>query len=345
MSVSLLRQRIHRHLHTSIRAMSPSNEVDSAIISLLSLDPAKTTFSSHGGVGMSSASTSKISTTTPDGMPKDYFLKTGTGDKARTMFLGEHASLNAMHSVVPSLCPRSYGHGQFQDGSGKSFLVTDFLDLSGGRRTGGDLARRTMSLAQKMAKLHTSPAPVPDGHDQPMFGFAVATCCGDTPQDNTFTRSWADFYATRRLRFILGRCEARNGSHNELAELVEKTAHNVVPRLLRDGHLGGEKGIQAVVVHGDLWSGNAGRGKIMDGGEQEKQGIQDVAYDSSAFYAHNEYELGIMKMFGGFGQSFLEEYHQTCPKTEPVEEYDDRVALYELLVPAASAVQHLLILC
>jgi fructosamine-3-kinase len=58
--------------------------------------------------------------------------------------------------------------------------------------------------------------------------------------------------------------------------------------------------------------------------------VQDVIYDSSACYAHNEYELGIMKMFGGFGSGFLKEYHDICPKSEPVEEYDDRIALYEL---------------
>jgi fructosamine-3-kinase len=34
--------------------------------------------------------------------------------------------------------------------------------------------------------------------------------------------------------------------------------------------------------------------------------------------------------FGGFGPDFLKEYHSICPKTEPVEEYDDRVMLYEM---------------
>lgn len=57
---------------------------------------------------------------------------------------------------------------------------------------------------------------------------------------------------------------------------------------------------------------------------------EDVVYDSSACYAHSEFELGIMKMFGGFGGSFLKEYHQLVPKTEPIDEYEDRVALYEL---------------
>ena len=57
---------------------------------------------------------------------------------------------------------------------------------------------------------------------------------------------------------------------------------------------------------------------------------EDVVFDSSACYGHSEFELGIMKMFGGFGGSFLKEYHKLVPKTEPAEEYEDRVALYEL---------------
>lgn len=158
-----------------------------------------------------------------------------------------------------------------------------------------------------------------------MFGFPVTTCCGDTPQDNSYKRTWADFYANNRLRFILGRSEKRNGSDSELRDLVETTASQIVPRLLGDDHLNDGEGVTPVVVHGDLWSGNASRGSIGDSKE-----VQDVVYDSSACYAHSEYELGIMKMFGGFGGKFLDEYHRICPKTSPVSEYEDRVALYEL---------------
>jgi len=159
-----------------------------------------------------------------------------------------------------------------------------------------------------------------------MFGFPVTTCCGDTPQDNTWTSSWPDFYANNRLRFILRRSEASNGADAELHTLVEKTASAVVPRLLGDGHLGGTQGIRPVPIHGDLWSGNASRGLIGGGDGQP----EDVVYDSSACYAHSEFELGIMRMFGGFGAGFLKEYHELCPKTEPVGEYEDRVRLYEL---------------
>ena len=57
---------------------------------------------------------------------------------------------------------------------------------------------------------------------------------------------------------------------------------------------------------------------------------EEVVFDPSTCYAHSEYELGIMRMFGGFGKAFLKEYHEICPKSEPVGEYDDRVSLYEL---------------
>lgn len=239
-----------------------------------------------------------------------------------TVLQGEHASLNALHNAVPSLCPQSYGHGRFSSQSSTSFLVTDFLALT------SRSASKTSapSLAAKLAKLHTTPAPIPYGYDSPMFGFPVTTCCGDTPQDNSYKTSWADFYANNRLRNILRQAEKSNGSDKELHNLVETTATRVVPRLLGDDHINNGKGITPVVVHGDLWSGNASVGVIGAKGDD----AEEVVYDPSACYAHSEFELGIMKMFGGFGGSFLKEYHQLCPKTEPVDEYEDRVKLYEL---------------
>jgi len=236
---------------------------------------------------------------------------------------GEHASLESLHSVVPLLCPQSFGWGQFSSSSSTYFLVTDFLNLSS-RSLSSSKGDKTIPLAEKLAKLHTTPAPIPEGFSKPVFGFPVTTCCGDTPQDNSFKQSWADFYANNRLRFILRRSELSNGKDAELHKLVERTASVVVPRLLADGHLNNGEGVIPVVVHGDLWSGNASRGSIGDGD------VQDFVYDPSACYAHNEYELGIMQLFGGFGEAFMKQYHQLCPKTEPVDEYEDRVALYEL---------------
>ncbi|KAH7126665.1 Fructosamine/Ketosamine-3-kinase [Dendryphion nanum] len=297
-------------------------KLDPAVVELLELDSDSTTVSSASGGGCSSASTSKIVTKLPDGTERLFFMKTGKGEDAKEMFQGEHASLNALHAAVPSLAPQSFGCGRFSSSSSSYFLVTDYLHLTSRSASKSSAP----SLAAKLAKLHTTPAPIPEGYDRPMFGFPVTTCCGDTPQDNSFKSSWAEFYAENRLRFISRRAEKSNGKDEELHALIESTASRVVPRLLGDEHLNGGKGVTPVVVHGDLWSGNAGVGVIGNiGGKAE-----DVVYDSSACYAHSEYELGIMQMFGGFGGKFLEDYHQLCPKSEPIKEYEDRVKLYEL---------------
>jgi fructosamine-3-kinase len=159
-----------------------------------------------------------------------------------------------------------------------------------------------------------------------MFGFPVPTCCGDTLQDNSFKSSWAEFYAENRLRGVRREGEKKHGRDSELASLVERTVSVVVPRLLRDGHLRTRAGgnVVPVVVHGDLWSGNHGRGTIGMGG------VEEVVFDPSSSYSHAEFEWGIMRMFGGFSGSFEKEYLKLKEKDEPVGEWEDRVMLYEL---------------
>ncbi|MCJ1475988.1 hypothetical protein MMC13_004652 [Lambiella insularis] len=289
--------------------------LDSAIVKVLSLAEGSYKVQSHGSSGFTSSS--KLSANI-DGKTKHFFIKTGPeGD----MFKGEHASLNALHLIVPTICPASLAHGILTDSAGY-FLLTEFMDVTvhHGGSGGSD-----QTLAQKLAKLHSTPAPVPDGYSQPMFGFPVTTFCGSTPQNNEYKSSWAEFYADNRLRGILKLVEANHGNDNELESLLGKIASEVVPKLLGDGHLGGSKGIQPVVVHGDLWSGNQSRGRI-----GESSAVEEVVFDPSSCYAHSEYEIGIMKMFGGFDGAFFDQYHKLLPKTESQDEYADRVDLYQL---------------
>ena len=305
---------------------SKSTALDPAVLRALSplLPPSSTPkLSTHGGSGF--AATYSITAQSPsDSKQKKFFMKTSADAGADVMFAGEYQSLNAIADAVPSLAPRAYGFGKLEDGNGH-FLVTDFLHMGGGF---GRRSSAGKSLAEKLAKLHSTPAPVPQGCDRPMFGFPVTTCCGDTPQDNSFSDDWADFYGRKRLMAILERGEGRNGKDGELRKNVERVVSHVVPRLLGKGHLGGSNGITPVVIHGDLWSGNKGTVtlELEDGAEA----TEEMVFDPSAVYGHSEYELGIMRMFGGFGGSFLREYHKILPKTEPVEEYEDRVNLYEL---------------
>ncbi|VZH88670.1 unnamed protein product [Fusarium fujikuroi] len=204
----------------------PHTKVDPAIVEALGLDPANSAINSHGGSGF--ASTFKI-TSEKDGKPLNYFVKTGTGNEAEVMFRGEHASLNAIADSVPNFCPRSHAHGALTGRPGQYFLATDFLDL-GSSAPGGS----GKTLASKVAQLHTTPAPIPEGYDKPMFGFPAVR---------------------------------NNGADPELEEVVETVASKVVPRLIGDGVV---KNIKPVVIHGDLWSGNHSKGQIAGQGGCEK---------------------------------------------------------------------------
>ncbi|KAJ5216924.1 hypothetical protein N7468_009932 [Penicillium chermesinum] len=285
--------------------------VPEPILRALSLpsDPSKVTLSTSGlGSGFTSTGSIRAQIPTEAGpSERRYFVKTSAdGTAAKEMFEGEYASLNAIADAVPGFCPRALAWGAVDEDAASPrtfFLATEFLDLSGamGRSTGNETSATT--LAARLGKLHSTPAPA-DESGRRRFGFPVPTFCGDTKQENRFRDSWAEFYAEERLMTILRTSETRNGRDAGLRELVEATAQKVVPR------------------------GNADRGKIVGTGREETVG--DVVYDPSAVYGHSEYELGIMHMFGGFGSKFFEQYHRIVPKTEPVEEYEDRIRLYEL---------------
>lgn len=310
--------------------------VPTSILRALNLTDASKASLSTSGLGSGFTSTGAIRATVPsaDGQGEEqrqYFVKTSSDGKAsEEMFRGEYESLNAIAGSVPGFCPRALAWGPLEEGKTRSyFLATEYLDLGVGGRTGA-------SLAQRLGKLHSTPAPPDPGTGKRRFGFPVPTFCGDTKQPNRFHDSWADFYANERLMVILEESERRNGKDGGLREMVEQTAQAVVPALLGDGHLGYDRsgngeGIVPVVIHGDLWSGNADRGRIVGSGRKEdEEEVGEVVYDPSACYGHSEFELGIMKMFGGFGSTFFSAYHRIVPKTEPVEEYEDRVRLYEL---------------
>ncbi|KAE8551902.1 hypothetical protein EYB25_005793 [Talaromyces marneffei] len=316
--------------------MSPVPQSILRALSLPNLDPSKATLSTSG-LGSGFSNTGRITVFLPSNgsseeeeEERQYFVKTSPDGKE--MFEGEFASLNAIADVVPGFCPRALGWGSLEDNKGY-FLVTEFLDLSGRPRSSGT-AKSETGFAQRLGKLHSTPAPSSSSSTGKKYGFPVPTYCGNTRQPNSFHDSWEDFYSNERLLMILKESERKNGSDAGLRDLVTKTAEKVVPRLLGDDHLGYDRngqgeGIYPVVVHGDLWSGNASHGRIVRSSSTENEG-GGLVYDPSACYAHNEYELGIMHMFGGFGKAFFDEYHSIVPRTEPVEEYEDRVKLYEL---------------
>lgn len=296
---------------------------ETALLRALSLNPSTVQISSHGGSGF--AATYKINTG-----EKLIFAKIARSSDAAVQFEGEHTSLNAIHAIVPSLCPRSHAWGQLtQHGGTGAFLATEFVDMNSS--TGPSTSGSGSSLARKLADLHTTRAPLLNGGRG--FGFPCPTYCGDTRQDNSWHLSWANFFANNKLRDILHQGERDQGADSSLHRLVEDVCERVVPRLLGDGHLGGVTGITSALIHGDLWSGNQSTATFPNRTDRPSE---HIVFDPSSFYAHHEYDHGIMTMFGGFDRQFWNEYFAEMErktglkggKTEPVKEYGDRVALY-----------------
>ncbi|KAK6514456.1 hypothetical protein TWF281_004656 [Arthrobotrys megalospora] len=282
---------------------------DEALATALDLDPSQISVSSIGG-GSGFAGTLRVRSG-----DNQFFVKTGAGESSKVMFEGEYESLKAIHTAVPDLCPRPIGHGELQNGG--YFLATEFIELGGG----GFSRRRSSSggntLARQLAKLHSKRA-IPDDK----YGFPVTTCCGSTPQDNTYEDSWVTFFINRRLLPILTASIKSNGPQPDLTKQVTQTipiAKYLLSRLSPPAN-------QPVVVHGDLWSGNQSHGSI----PPRIINPTPVVYDPSGCHAPAEYDHGIMTMFGGFDRDFWKEYETEVPRGEPVEEYEDRVSLYRL---------------
>ena len=113
----------------------------------------------------------------------------------------------------------------------------------------------------------------------------MTTYNGNLPQDNRWTETWEEFYSNGMRRMLDLDAKAR-GESEKLKELEGDFFEKVVPRLLRpleDKTYG--RSVKPVLLHGDLWMGNAG----MEEKEMNEEGTC-ILFDSSAFYGHNECE-------------------------------------------------------
>ncbi|KDQ63293.1 hypothetical protein JAAARDRAFT_29311 [Jaapia argillacea MUCL 33604] len=239
---------------------------------------------------------------------KRYFAKIGRPSETE-QYIGEAESLRAMDIGAPGLAPNVFAfgvsdnHGNDVDYSqgGHPYFLSEYKDI-------GSLTEKAAKALGKRLALDLHGFKSMEG-----FGFGVPTYCGATRQENGWFPSWEECFDS----LIGGLFEGlrRKGRYAELCAKGEKVRERVIPYLLRP------LVIQPVLLHGDLWSGNAG----VDRGTGEP-----VIFDPSSYYGHNEADLAIARIFGVFPRSFFTTYHLYMPKSDPVEQYDLRGDLYEL---------------
>ena len=156
-------------------------------------------------------------------------------------------------------------------------------------------------LGRGLAELHLASAP--------SFGREDRRTTGSRGLPNEPCETWSEFYATQRL-LPLARL-ARDGG--ALPDAAIADLERVVARL---DELGGPAEPPAR-LHGDLWAGN----RLVD-----RDG-RSWLIDPAAHGGHREFDLAMMRLFGGFGAACFAAYDDVHPLAD---RWDARVPLHQL---------------
>ena len=206
-----------------------------------------------------------------------YFVKLNAPERL-PMFEAEAAGLAEIAGSNTVRVPQPVCHGS---GEEASWLVLECIDFASASNKG------MRELGRNLACMHRATAE--------RFGWRRDNTIGATPQVNTQEADWIAFWRSHRLGYQL-RLAAANGHRGRLLEggerLLERlpaffAGHNPRPSLL----------------HGDLWSGNAGF---------TAEGTP-VVFDPAVYYGDREADLAMTELFGGFPGSFYEAYGSEYP--------------------------------
>lgn len=174
-----------------------------------------------------------------------------------------------------------------------SFLVLEWLEFERGDNDSWS------QMGRKLANLHQF-----RGSSQ--FGWERDNTIGSTPQINTWTERWADFFAESRIGYQLKLAQKRGGNF---------PPENIVIPTARD-YLAQHQP-QPSLVHGDLWSGNVA--VTLEG--------EPVILDPATYYGDREVDLAMTELFGGFPAAFYRGYNEIWPLDGG---YQRRKTLYNL---------------
>lgn len=174
------------------------------------------------------------------------------------------------------------------------FLALAWIDE--GPRSGADEA----DLGRRLAAMHRAGAA--------SFGRTDRRTTGSRGLPNDPCETWSDFYGSQRLVPLAQL--ARDGDALPSGAIVD------LERLA--GSLGRwEDGEPPSRLHGDLWAGNrlvdtAGRSWLID---------------PACHGGHREFDLAMMRLFGGFGEQVFAAYDETDPLRDG---WADRIALHQI---------------
>jgi fructosamine-3-kinase len=209
------------------------------------------------------------------------------------MFEREAEGLALLNTSQGPRVPQVYGYGRDERGS---YLILEYLKPSSKHSSFWH------SFGASLAALHLC-----GSTDQP-FGLAQSNYIGSTPQPNVCASSWVEFFAEYRLEYQLGLAEKKGVIDADTVRLIGRVIERLDTLLYEP---------PVSLVHGDLWSGN-----MVVGPQGEA-----VIIDPAVYYGHNEVDLAMTELFGGFDEAFYRGYAEVIP---PVEGYARRRSIYNL---------------
>ncbi|MFN3218567.1 MAG: fructosamine kinase family protein [Acidimicrobiales bacterium] len=180
-----------------------------------------------------------------------------------------------------------------------AFLVLEWVDVGGG--PGGRSGSGEAEFGRGLAALHAAGAP--------SFGRADARTTGSLALPNDPCDTWSEFYAERRLRPLARRATDRGALAPGSIAALERIADRL-------GEFGGPRRPPAR-LHGDLWAGN----RVID------HTGRSWLIDPAAHGGHHEFDLAMMRLFGGFGDACFTAYDEAAPLDDG---WQDRIALHQL---------------
>ena len=175
------------------------------------------------------------------------------------------------------------------------FLVMEWVDIGHGR------PESDSQLGASLAELHRAP--------QSIFGRTDRRTTGSLGVPNTPGESWFEFYSTQRLLPLAQLAEQRQALSITDCRAIVDIAENLSAIDIADD--------PASLLHGDLWAGN----RIVD-----TDGISWLI-DPAAHCGHREFDLAMMKLFGGYSDHCYNAYFEAYP-VQPG--FTARVALHQL---------------
>jgi len=159
------------------------------------------------------------------------------------------------------------------------------------------------TMGRQLALLHRKTV-----HEQ--FGFNRDNYLGTTQQPNSWMNDWLSFWREQRLGWQLNLFSRKTDNDDRLLKLGDRLMVKLEDLLSAVTE-------PPVLLHGDLWSGNAAADE--DG--------EPIIFDPASYYGHREAEIGMMRLFGGFGPACETAYAEVWP-LEPGSE--ERISLYRL---------------